>query len=87
MQCKLKARCLNKADALYNCWDADCDGWMHCKCTTLLLTRHSVPVEDRPGDSDKNDSGEPVVFCEKACYLRWLAAKKRAAKEALKAAK
>ena len=53
----------------------------------MLLTRHSIPVEDRPAESDKTDSGEPIVFCKKACYQRWLAAKKRVAKEAAKAAK
>ena len=87
MQCKLKGRCPNKAEALYNCWDTDCNGWMHCKCSSLLLTRHSVPVEDRPADMDMNQSGEPIVFCKKSCYQRWLADKKRAAKEASKAAK
>ena len=87
MQCKLKQRCPNKADALHNCWDKGCDGWMHSNCSFLLLNRHNVPVEDRPADTDKNDTGEPVVFCKKACYQRWFASQKRAAKEAAKAAK
>jgi hypothetical protein len=31
--------------------------------------------------------GEPVVFCKKTCYLKWAAAKKKAAKEAAKTSK
>jgi hypothetical protein len=88
MQCNLKSKCPNKTDPLYNCWDADCDGWMHSKCSDLLLARYEVPATARPSESDKNSSDDaPVVFCKKGCYSKWFAAKKRAEKEAAKASK
>ena len=90
MECKLKAKCPNKTDDLFNCWDADCDGWMHKKCCDLLLAKFEVPGEERPAADEKNENGEAVVFCKKGCYNKWWAIKKkviRAAAAAEKAAK
>jgi hypothetical protein len=87
MQCKLREKCPNKSDDLYNCWDDECTGWSHVKCSCLLLTRYNVAVEDRPDLEEKNGLGEPIVFCKKGCFLKWQAAKKRQAKDAIKASK
>jgi hypothetical protein len=80
MQCKLKGRCPRQSDALYNCWDDECNGWMHLHCSNMLLTKFNIPVVDRPDDSSKTNTGEPIVFCKKGCFLKWQAAKKRKAK-------
>jgi hypothetical protein len=80
MQCKLKGKCPRQSDALYNCWDDECNGWMHLHCSNMLLTKFDIPVADRPDDSSKTDTGEPIVFCKKGCFLKWQAAKKREAK-------
>lgn len=87
LQCKLKSKCPNQGGLLYNCWDLDCNGWMHGKCSELLLTRYSIPEEDRPKEDDVTVSGEPVVFCKKGCHSRWITARKREAKAEAQAAK
>ena len=87
MQCKLKNRCPHGADPLHNCWDPECNGWMHKKCSEMLLARHDVPVEDRPTESDANELEEPIVFCKKGCYTKWASKKKKEAKAAAAAAK
>ena len=87
MECKLKQKCPNKSSPLYNCWDTDCTGWMHEKCSSLLLDKHQIPSDDRPQVEDRTDSNEPVVFCKKGCFLKWSAAKKREAKAAAALAK
>jgi hypothetical protein len=86
MQCKLRARCPVKSDPLYNCWDDECDGWTHEKCSEMLLVRYNIDVAARPSTEERNSADEPVVFCKKGCYLKWLAAGKRKAKEEAKAA-
>ena len=87
MECKLKAKCPNKTDALYNCCDSNCDGWMHEKCSTLLLNRYEVPMEDRPSEEERTASNEPIVFCKKGCFGKWIAAKKKEKKAAITAEK
>ena len=78
IECKLKAKCPNKLDpGLYNCWDPDCDGWMHQKCSEMLLARYCIPMEERPADDELNHLQEPVVFCKKGCYSKWWSAKKK----------
>ena len=86
MQCKLKTKCPNQSAQLYNCWDDDCKGWMHQKCSALLMDSASIAPNDRPKEGDVNGVGEPVVFCKKGCLNKWLATKKREAKAAAKAA-
>ena len=87
MECKLKDKCPSKSDPLYNCWDNDCPGWMHCHCSALLLQRYNVDEADRPPVTEKNEVDELVVFCKKGCYSKWVATRKRLAKQAAKAAK
>ena len=78
MECKLKNKCPNKSDpGLYNCWDPDCTGWMHLKCSELLLNRYEIPIDDRPKEDDRNAADEPVVFCKKGCYSKWIVAKRK----------
>ena len=88
IQCKLKNKCPNKTDPnLCNCWDAACDGWMHVKCSELLLQKCEIGERERPGADELNAQGEPVVFCKKGCHSKWISSKKREAKAAAAAAK
>jgi hypothetical protein len=86
MQCKLKLKCpvRNNPPDLHNCWREDCDGMIHEPCSKLLLDRFSIPLEERPLVTDGTE--DPIVFCTKTCYLKWLAEQKKKMKEAKKAA-
>jgi hypothetical protein len=53
----------------------------------MLLTRFNVPEEDRPGSEERTETDEPIVFCKKGCYSKWLAAKKKEEKAAARAEK
>ena len=87
MRCKLKTKCPNQTQPLYNCWNPDCEGWIHEGCCKLLLDRHSVPSEERPTIEDRESvDSEPVVFFLKGCYVKWKAEQKKKQKLAAAAA-
>jgi len=87
MECKLKKKCPNTTADIHNCWNPDCQGWMHVGCSSLLLNRHCIPVEERPTGTDRTDSDEPVVFCTKGCYSKWKSHKKKKERAAVIAEK
>ena len=87
VECKLKSKCPNATDDSFNCWDPECNGWMHQQCSVLLLNRFQIAIADRPDTSEVSDTGKPVVFCKKGCYSKWQSTKKKEAKAAAAAAK
>jgi hypothetical protein len=88
MECKLKNKCPNKSDPdVFNCWCADCDGFVHKGCCDLLLAKYDIPTQERPAADELTETGKAIVFCTKGCYSKWWAAKKREAKAAAAAVK
>ena len=87
IDCKLKQKCPNKDAAIHNCWNPDCDGWMHKGCSDMLLAKFDIPVGERPSETELTEAEEPFVFCKKGCYSKWRSAKKREEKAAAVAAK
>lgn len=79
-QCRLKNKCPHKDAPLFNCCDAQCDGWMHEGCSNLLLNKHSIPTADRPDPESRTEIDEPFVFCKKGCYTKWFSGRKKEAK-------
>ena len=87
MQCKLKKKCPVPADPLYNCWNAECEGWCHISCSKLLLDKHEIPGTERPPTLPPLPGEEPIVFCTKTCYTKWRSSQKKQARQAVAAAK
>ena len=89
-QCKLTTKChvRDNPTTLFNCWNPECDKFMHLECSTLLLDNFSIKKEERPTAEDVQEHDEEeIVFCKKGCFTKWRTTKNKAVRAATAAAK